>query len=98
VAVIVSATPVLAPIMSSAGFDPLWFGVVLTAILGIGLLTPPFGANLGVVDSITSDVQPTNVFRSTIPFLVCTALAILLLVTFPGIALWLPNTLSGAGI
>ena len=92
-AIILMTTPILAPIISNAGFDPVWFGVVLTINMELGLITPPVGLNLFVINGIVPDVSLPTILRGALPFMLCMVVAILLLCLFPGIATWLPDTL-----
>ncbi len=98
VAVILMTAPILLPIITQAGFDPYWFAVVFTINMEIGLITPPVGLNLYVIAGIVPDVSLATVLKGAIPFMLCMALAILLLCLFPGLATWLPHILMGPAI
>ncbi|MGH1478719.1 MAG: TRAP transporter large permease [Geminicoccales bacterium] len=95
VAVILMTAPTLLPIIEGAGFDPIWFAVVLTINMEIGLITPPVGLNLYVINGIAPEVKLPTILWGALPFMLCMVLAIILLCLFPDIALWLPNTLMG---
>ncbi|MCG6872935.1 MAG: TRAP transporter large permease [Gammaproteobacteria bacterium] len=95
VAVILMTVPTLVPIITQAGFDPIWFGVVLTLNMEIGLITPPVGLNLYVINGIVPDVDLRTVLWGALPFMLCMVLGIVLLTLFPGIATWLPDHLMG---
>jgi len=95
VAVIVMTAPILLPIILSANFDPYWFAVILTINLEIGLITPPVGLNLFIINSIAPDISLRNVLMGSLPYALCMVLGILLLCLFPGLALWLPDLLMG---
>ena len=94
-AIILMTTPIILPVITAAGFDPIWFGVVLTINMELGLITPPVGLNLFVINGITPDVKLTTILRGSIPFMLCMVVAIVLLCFFPDIATWLPRTLMG---
>jgi len=94
-AIILMTSPILLPIIQAAGFDPVWFGVILTINMEIGLIHPPVGLNIYIVNSIAPDVPVTRVMWGTIPYVVCMMLAIVILCVFPEIATWLPNRLMG---
>ena len=98
VAVILMTTPTLVPIIIQAGFDPIWFGVMLTLNMEIGLITPPVGLNLYVINGIVPDVDLKTVLIGALPFMLCMAVGIALLILFPQIALWLPDTLMGPAL
>ncbi len=98
VAVILMTSPTLVPIVIQAGFDPIWFGVMLTLNMEIGLITPPVGLNLYVINGIVPDVDLKTVLLGALPFMLCMLLGIALLIIFPQIALWLPNHMMGAAL
>jgi tripartite ATP-independent transporter DctM subunit len=95
VAVIVMAAPILLPIITQAGFDPYWFAVVLTINMEIGLITPPVGLNLYVINGIVPDVPLPRILNGALPYALLMVLGILLLCVFPQIATWLPDLLVG---
>lgn len=95
VAVILMTSPTLVPIIIQAGFDPIWFGVMLTLNMEIGLITPPVGLNLYVINGIVPDVDLKTVLLGALPFMLCMLVGIVLLIAFPQIALWLPEVLMG---
>jgi tripartite ATP-independent transporter DctM subunit len=94
-AIILMTSPILLPIITAAGFDPVWFGVIMTINMEIGLIHPPVGLNIYIVNSIAPDVPVTRVMWGTIPYVLCMFLAIVVLSVFPEIATWLPDTLMG---
>ena len=94
-AIILMTTPIILPVITAAGFDPIWFGVVLTINMELGLITPPVGLNLFVINGITPDVKLTTILRGAVPFMLCMVLSIVLLCVFPEIATWLPTYLMG---
>jgi tripartite ATP-independent transporter DctM subunit len=95
-AIILMTSPILYPIVRAAGFDPVWFGVILTINMEIGLIHPPVGLNIYIVTAIAPDVPVTRVMWGTIPYVACMVLAIVILCVFPEIATWLPDRLMGA--
>ncbi|MCW0232879.1 MAG: TRAP transporter large permease, partial [Ferrovibrio sp.] len=70
-AIILMTTPILAPIIANAGFDPIWFGVILTINMELGLITPPVGLNLFVINGIAPDVRLPTILKGAIPFMLC---------------------------
>jgi TRAP-type C4-dicarboxylate transport system permease large subunit len=90
--------PILLPIIEQAGFDPYWFAVVFTINMEIGLITPPVGLNLYVINGIVPDVPLPTVLRGALPFMLCMVLGIVLLCLFPGLATWLPNLMMGQAV
>ncbi len=95
VAVILMTAPILLPIITQVGFDPYWFAVVLTINMEIGLITPPVGLNLYVINGIVPDVKLQTVLWGALPFAMCMVVGIVLLCIFPQIATWLPEYLMG---
>ena len=95
-AIILMTSPILFPIITAAGFDPVWFGVILTINMEIGLIHPPVGLNIYIVNSIAPDVPLMKVIWGTVPYVLCMFLAIVILCVFPEIATWLPDHLMGA--
>jgi C4-dicarboxylate transporter DctM subunit len=94
-AVILMTSPILLPIITAAGFDPVWFGVILTINMEIGLIHPPVGLNIYIVNAIAPDVPLATVMWGTLPYVICMMLQIVILCVLPEIATWLPDTLMG---
>jgi C4-dicarboxylate transporter, DctM subunit len=93
--IILMTAPILLPIITNAGFDPVWFGVIVTINMEIGLITPPVGLNLFVVNAIVPDVPVWIVLWGSVPYVIAMILAIVILCIFPEIATWLPDYLMG---
>ncbi|MEO0762751.1 MAG: TRAP transporter large permease [Pseudomonadota bacterium] len=98
VAVILMAAPILLPIVTTAGFDPYWFAVVLTINMEIGLISPPVGLNLYVINGIAPDIPLKTILYGSLPYVACMVLAIVILCLFPGLATWLPDVVMGEAI
>jgi C4-dicarboxylate transporter DctM subunit len=98
VAVILMTAPILLPIVEIAGFDPYWFAVIFTINMEIGLITPPVGLNLYVINGIAPDIPLPTILKGAFPFMLCMVVAIVILCIFPGIATWLPTAMMGAAI
>jgi tripartite ATP-independent transporter DctM subunit len=94
-AVILMVAPLLLPIIQGLGFDPIWFAVIMTVNLEIGLVTPPVGLNLYVVKNIAPDVPMSKVLLGVVPFVIIDLLVIVLLCIWPELAIWLPNKMIG---
>lgn len=95
VAVIVMTAPLLLPIITQAGFDPYWFAVVLTINMEIGLITPPVGLNLFVINAIAPSIPTRTVLWGALPYVLVMLLAIVILCAFPELATWLPDRIMG---
>ncbi|TFF27810.1 TRAP transporter large permease [Jiella endophytica] len=96
VGVILMTAPILLPIITNAGFDPYWFAVILTINMEIGLITPPVGLNLYVINGIAPDITLAQILRGSLPYVLCMVLGIVALCAFPQIALFLPDYVMGA--
>ena len=94
-AIILMTTPILMPVITAFGFDPIWFGVILTINMELGLITPPVGLNLFVINGITPDIKLPTILKGSLPFMGCMVVAIVILCVFPQLATWLPRTLMG---
>jgi C4-dicarboxylate transporter DctM subunit len=91
VAIILMVMPILTPVLEAANFDLIWFAVILTINMEVGLITPPVGLNLYVLKGVAPDVPLPTVLIGSLPFVLLMALAMVLISLFPEIALWLPN-------
>ena len=96
VAIILMVTPVVMPGILAHGFNPIWFGIVMTINMEMGLITPPVGLNLFVINGIAPDISFREIMRGVMPFIGIMAIYIVLLAMFPDIVMWLPDRLLGA--
>ena len=90
-AMIILTVPIIFPVISHLGFDPIWFGVVIVMTVELGLIHPPVGMNVFVIKSVVSEVSFTTIFKGVIPFVVTDIIRLVILIAFPVIALWLPS-------
>ena len=90
-AMLVVTLPVVFPIISGLGFDPIWFGVICVIVIEMGLITPPVGINVFVVKGVAKGVPMATIFRGVLPFWLAMAICLALIVAFPEIALYLPS-------
>jgi C4-dicarboxylate transporter, DctM subunit len=88
---LLTTAPLIAPVVVSLGFDPVWFGVLLMVLLEAALITPPIGINLYVVQGIRKKGGLNDVMIGTLPFVLAMFVMIGLLLLFPDLALWLPG-------
>ncbi|MEO0391443.1 MAG: TRAP transporter large permease [Pseudomonadota bacterium] len=89
----ITTIPIIAPLMFSLGFDPIWYGIVMMILIETALITPPIGLNLYVVQGVRGGGPMTDVMVGALPFVLAMALMIALLALVPELALWLPETL-----
>ena len=92
-AILILALPLVQPIMEGYGLDMIWFGVMMVIVLEMGLISPPVGINVFVVKGIAPDVPMNTIFRGIWPFWFAMLAAIAILLIFPQVALFLPNTM-----
>lgn len=91
-AMLVIVAPLYVPLVISLGFDPIWYGVLYTITCQIAYMTPPFGYNLFLMRAMAPDeISLMDIYRSIIPFVLIMTLALILVMAFPQIALWLPE-------
>jgi tripartite ATP-independent transporter DctM subunit len=89
--------PVFLPMVKQFGYDPVWFGIIVVIVAEVGLIHPPVGLNLFVIQAHAPDIKITAIYRGIVPFLFAPLLLIVLMFLFPQIALWLPKLFYGAG-
>src|SRR5690606_18208475 len=90
--IIVTTLPGVLPLVISAGFDPVWFGVVLVVVVEMAQITPPVAFNFLVIQAMTGSTS-TQLTVATIPYFIIMLAFVLLLALFPGLVLWLPSVL-----
>ena len=96
VSIILMTAPIILPPLKAAGFDLIWFGVVMTIVMEMGLIHPPVGLNIFVIKNVAPDIPLKDVIWGVMPFVGMMFLAVFLLCAFPGIATGLPNMVMGA--
>jgi len=83
--------PIIFPVVSQLGFDPIWFGVIIVMTVELGLIHPPVGMNVFVIKSVVKDVSFTTIFKGVIPFVITDIVRLVILIVFPLLATWLPQ-------
>jgi C4-dicarboxylate transporter DctM subunit len=91
---LVATVPIITPVVTGMGFDPVWFGVLMMLLIETALITPPVGFNLFVVQGVRPRGQIYDVILGSLPFVITLMAMIALLVAFPQIAMWLPGRLA----
>ena len=86
--------PVFFPVITGLGFDPVWFGVLIVTIVEIGMISPPVGMNLFVMNSLLPQVKLKTIFKGVWPFVMADIVRLGILIAFPAIALWLPGLMK----
>ncbi|MDE2397275.1 MAG: TRAP transporter large permease, partial [Burkholderiales bacterium] len=90
-AMIILTVPIIFPVVTHLGFDPIWFGVIIVMTVELGLIHPPVGMNVFVIKSVVPELSFTTIFKGVIPFVITDILRLVILISFPIIALWLPG-------
>jgi tripartite ATP-independent transporter DctM subunit len=90
-AMIILTVPIVFPVITALGFDPIWFGVIIVMTVELGLIHPPVGMNVFVIKSVVKDVSFATIFRGVVPFILTDLVRLVILIALPIIALWLPS-------
>jgi C4-dicarboxylate transporter, DctM subunit len=90
-AMIILTVPIIFPVIVALGFDPIWFGVIIVMTVELGLIHPPVGMNVFVIKSVVHDVKFSTIFYGVLPFIVTDLIRLVLLISFPILALYLPS-------
>ncbi len=93
-AMIILTIPIIFPVVTQLGFDPIWFGVIIVMTVELGLIHPPVGMNVFVIKSVVKEVSFTTIFKGVIPFVLTDILRLVILIAFPMIALYLPERMG----
>lgn len=91
---ILLTVPFVFPIIVAIGYDPVWFGILLVVVVELGLITPPIGMNLFVIQGTTPGLNLGTMVRGIVPFIVADVVRVGILVAFPALVLWLPRALG----
>ena len=90
-AMVILTIPIVFPLVTSLGFDPIWFGVIIVMTVELGLIHPPVGMNVFVIKSVIGDVRIATIFAGVIPFVITDIVRLCILIAFPAISTWLPG-------
>ena len=89
IAMLLLTVPVVYPLVQSAGFDPVWFGIVAVITVELGLITPPVGMNVFVIKSVAPDIPIKEIFKGVFPFVLADIVRLALIIAFPVLAVGL---------
>lgn len=95
VAAMVVTLPFVFPVITSLGYDPIWWGIINVIVMEIGMITPPFGMNVFVMKGMAPDLPLGQIYRGVAPFVGADLIRLLLLTLVPALTLWLPGALAG---
>jgi TRAP-type C4-dicarboxylate transport system permease large subunit len=87
IAAMILTTPFVFPLIVGLGFDPIWWGIVLVMVIEIGMITPPIGMNVFVLNAVAPDISLRTIYRGIVPFLIADIIRLALVIMFPVIAL-----------
>ncbi len=90
-AMIILTVPIVFPVVTALGFDPIWFGIIIVMTVELGLIHPPVGMNVFVIKTAVKDVTFATIFKGVLPFIATDILRLVILISFPAIALYLPS-------
>ena len=93
-AMLLLTVPIVFPAMVHLGFDPVWFGVIVVMAVTFGMICPPVGMNVFVINSIARDLSLGHIYRGTMPFIAADVVRLFILCAFPSLSLWLPGLLA----
>jgi tripartite ATP-independent transporter DctM subunit len=93
-AMIILTVPVIFPVITAMGFDPIWFGIIIVMTVELGLIHPPVGMNVFVIKSVVQDVKFSTIFLGVIPFVITDIIRLAILIVFPAIATFLPSRMN----
>ena len=93
-AIMVLTIPIVYPMIIGLGFDPIWFGIVITLVMEMSLITPPVGMNVFILSGMVKDVPMYTIFRGAMPFFAAMTVFAILLIAFPEMALFLPRAMG----
>ena len=93
-AMIILTIPVVFPVVTALGFDPIWFGVIIVMTVELGLIHPPVGMNVFVIKSVVRDVKISTIFIGVIPFVITDLVRLVILIAFPALATFLPERMG----
>jgi C4-dicarboxylate transporter, DctM subunit len=95
IGMVLITVPVFLPLVVQYGYDPVWFSIIVVIVVELGLIHPPVGMNLFVIQAQVPDIRLAAIYRGILPFLIAPFVLLALLLLFPELALWLPRRLYG---
>ena len=92
--IVLLTIPVFFPIITALGYDPVWFGILIVTIVEIGMISPPVGLNLFVLNALLPGVGLNTMYRGIWPFVTADIVRLGILIAFPALSLWLPSFMA----
>jgi tripartite ATP-independent transporter DctM subunit len=94
IALMILTLPFVYPLIESMGYDPIWWGIINVVVIELGMIIPPLGINVFVLQGIAKDIPLTTIYRGVAPFIAADLVRLAVLILFPPLALWLPTQLG----
>lgn len=94
IALMILTLPFVYPLIESMGYDPIWWGIINVVVIELGMIIPPLGINVFVLQGIARDIPLTTIYRGVAPFIAADLVRLAVLILFPPLALWLPTQLG----
>jgi TRAP-type C4-dicarboxylate transport system permease large subunit len=95
IGMVLITVPVFLPLVTRFGYNPIWFSILVVIVVEVGLIHPPVGMNLFVIQAQSPEIKIASIYRGIVPFLAAPLILIIILFLFPQLALWLPTLLYG---
>jgi C4-dicarboxylate transporter DctM subunit len=92
--IMIVTAPLIAPVVVHLGYDPIWWGIMMVVLCELGVVSPPFGLNLFILKTLAPDVPISSVYRGVMPFMTADCIKCVILIHFPILVLWLPQTMK----
>lgn len=93
-AIMVISLPIIFPIVTHLGFDPVWFGIVVTINVEMGMITPPVGLNLFILKGSVPGITMKDIVGGSLPFLTLLLIGLIIIMVFPALSTWLPGRMG----
>ena len=90
----VISLPIIFPIVTQLGFDPVWFGIIVTINVEMGMITPPVGLNLFILKGSVPGITMKDIVGGSLPFLILLMIGLIIIMVFPSLATWLPGRMG----
>jgi TRAP-type C4-dicarboxylate transport system permease large subunit len=93
--ILIITLPIVFPAITALGYDPIWFGILITVTVEVALVSPPYGLNLFMMQAVVPGIKMGDLYRGVTWFLVIDVISLIIFIAVPGIVLWLPNAMWG---
>ena len=94
VAAMVITLPFVFPVITAMGYDPIWWGIINVVVIEIGMIMPPIGINVFVMQGMAPGVTLRTIYKGVTPFVIADIVRLIILVALPALTLWLPKAIG----